>query len=271
MDIQYNATAYEGLLLESKCYMEHLGELHNSTYENAGNVLLRPFSHERRKVKRLSSYWYGVWEREENKVYDDELKLMGIMELVIGIIIVVFMVSFFDDMLNSENGNMSSIVWMILSMAVIVLGILAMVIGGLKIYRPTQEKYLRKCWADSRNLRYSRFRHKLCEVIKEYPKVEEIVIISVTQIFLYQGAADFLPHPASGMPRQKITVNYEYMECIYETKNLFVVMVKDEDIFSFPKCDMSLEEQEKLRSLLSPYYKRGYKPEALPNQLFRDM
>lgn len=255
------------IILMSKCDKEYEQELYESTFNHSSDTLWRPFTRDRRRNEKSLSYWTGTAVMEEekpkNKDYDYEMMQEGIGFIVVGLLMLVAVYNIVGLSEKIDTNFLEKTYTTIRNVAFGVISSLAIGIGVSFILKPTQKMYQKWDWKRSK----TRFRYKWGDLSVTGHTLDNGTegIKNVNEMILYDKYAQFYSQGTAN------TLNYEYMECIFETNNLFVVMVRNNDIYSFQKCDMTYEEQEMVRKILTPYYERGYKPEVSTNQLFRDM
>ena len=263
--------AVSGILLAAENHPEYEKELMKSTFKHCRNTRCQAFMWEEPdyKISKLELQKkninlkgiFEIWKEERcnnNIDYDERMRLAGIILVIIGAILAI---SASDCLIGIMHIDILSISILLFYIMMLLAGNASIILGALFIIKATQIFFQCFEWW----FRIEKFR--------QYKKNKCILnatdegVKNVNEIILHDKQAELC------RGRKIVKNNYEILECIFETENLFVIMVEDRDIFAFAKCDMSSSEEKRVREILEPYYERGYKeePKYSPNQLFSGM
>ena len=237
--------------LVCQCDYDYENELFKSTYENISEDMWYPLdsASERDYYVILNNWWKKnsyvnkIAKKAESIVkipgYDYISLVRGMVCLLAGIIICVVI-----PVGTGENSVFSY------SMTVICLKIfmiLQAIRGLLYIIPYTQERIKifewrcgkRFIFEDSSTIEGSKYSPKS---LWDFERKNGVVLNSESIEFYYK----------TGLR----SVNYKDCASIFETDNLFVIMIQNNCIASFQKCNMTSSQQACVREWFSPYYKK---------------
>lgn len=241
------------ILLTSRAYTEHKDELLKGTYEHAGE----------HSLESRDRWVPGFCRKIEDALKERGVKIKNRYNYVLGAI-GLFPAVMGGWLLVLACKNMISLgheffgLWL----SSFIRSLIIFLPGFVLVFGPTQALISRRLW----NKEILKFRGWHGNGIRNDSSNYRITNSSgYNQMLLYDK------HLEIYLNNKLMRFGYENMECIFETENWFVVMVDDNDIFSFAKCDISAEEEELVRKILTPYYERGYKIVESEDSLFKDM
>ena len=263
--------AASGILLTAAEHPEYEKELMKSTFKHCRNTRCQAFMWEETDSK-ISKFElqkkninlkgiFEIWKEERCNInidYDERMRLAGIILIIIGGFLVICES---DCLIDIIHINGFSILFLLFNIILLIAANAAIVLGVSFIIKATQIFF--QCfewWFRVEKFRQYRENKYILNAADEGIKSINEMILHDEQAELCRG-------------RKIVKNNYEILECIFETENLFVIMVEDRDIFAFAKCDMSSSVEKRVRKILEPYYERGYKrePKYSPDQLFSNM
>lgn len=260
--------AKKEIKLSCGCLQKNKKELHKSTIKYCSDVLCRPLSDElsrpmsntkvgrrtRQKTIALTSIARKLESIFKSKDYDYEMMVngfynifMGIVSLVVLNIVINYLASRLEKYAHSLTRSEEYWFDLILFLGVGVFFVVKMFLGVLYIFKPTQKLFQRMDWSlDETRFKYSEPIAPVGLGIfdqnnKDIKKTNEMILYNNRAKFYLGGAVTVL--------------EYVDMEGIFETENFFVVMIRNDCIYSFQKCDMRQEVEQQVREILSPYYK----------------
>ncbi len=239
------------IVLTSREYALCKKELIKSTFEHAGeNTRGRGDEDKPRIIRRIKDVLTKIGIKTDYR-YNVLLAIYGFFAMMMTGPMLFYAV---DDILNPDY-KLSGLNFLV------VIAVLSVFLFGLMIVLgPAQKLVFKKIWNEDmykfRGWHYEHTNNTYYRVVRSD---------SYNQMQLYENSMKIY------LQDQLVSLGYENMECIFETENWFVVMVDDNDIFSFAKYYMSSEEEELVRKILTPYYERRYKPVESEDTLFKDM
>lgn len=242
-DVSVDEKEAQGIVLNSEKYSQYKEEILKSTFEHCSDTRTRLLGNDReeRKVPKLiCCFIKGMDELKEDsiwKTYDYKLGKVGIVTAAIGWVLF----SLFSKGIIGEFNIALVGIYLFVAFCVCVI-----ILGIAFVLPPTQRMLERYEWRDVKNkFRGWTFDHLGINNLK----VKDTKINKSTEVVLYDNKLEFF----SG--GKVITAPYEDLECIFETENCFIIMVKDRDIFCFAKQNLKAGEEELVRTILTPYYK----------------
>lgn len=260
-----------GILLAAERHPEYEKELMKCTFKHCRDTRCKAFMWRETDNKISKFEWkkrninlkdiFEMWrEVRSNKEinYDYGMRLAGIILVVIGAFLAIYAS---DCLIGIMHINISNILFLLFNIILLLAANAAIILGVLFSIKTTQVFFECLEW----RLKITKFRQ--WKENKYILNADGTGIKNINEMILHDRQAEFC------LGRKIIKINYEKLECIFETENLFVIMVGDRDIFAFAKCDMSRDTERIVREILKPYYERGYKEaqKYTPNQLFNNM
>ncbi len=253
--------AEKGIKLSCGCLEKNKKELHNSIIRYCIDVLDIPLievsrraelNNKRTLIKSVASMFKVVFK---SKDYDYELMIKGLLSIFTGIGILIISCIIGDDIKARVDRFRHTVrhsrhllndyeLFLILSS---VLFFVAILVGVLYILKPTQILFHKKDWElDEKRFIYAQ---PVAPVISCIFAQDNKNVEKTDEMILYNNKAQFY------FGEEVISLTYSEMEGIFETENFFVVMIRNNYIYSFQKCDMRQEVEQQVRKVLSPYYK----------------
>lgn len=246
----------KGVKVVCACADNNKDELYKSSYEHSSDTRYNPISYEmsraryRRRTsgkKLMDKFLLKIAKTMESKAkdtsYDYEMLVRGCSNIVFGVVIsgaYLVGVHFLNELIITNA---------YISLFIFAIAVVFICYGISYIIKPTQMIYRKFMWSWCVD-KFVCYQEDTLIVRGILDKTSQDVEKS-NEMILYDNHAKFY------MSGNIVEWDYKSMECIYETDNMFVVMVQSNYICSFPKCDMSSKTEEKVRAILSPYYRNS--------------
>ena len=239
------------IVLISREYALYKDELLKSTYEHAGENIRGSSDEEQPRIIRRIKDALEKLGVKLNYRYSFVFAIYGFCVMMMTVTILFYTI----ELMVSSDYKLSGLEYVVFVAVLVVF-----LFGLMTVLGPAQKLFYKKMWNDEiykfRGWYYEDANSTHYRVIRSE---------SYNKMFLYENSMKIY------LQGKLISLGYENMECIFETENWFVVMVDDNDIFSFAKCYMNAQEEELVRKILTPYYERRYKQVESEDSLFKDM